>query len=206
MSIIVDFKLIFFRKKFYKKFDTNLRPASIFGLDRIKKIGKYSYGPLRIRDWNNPKEGISIGEFVSIGENVDFMLGGEHPTNCGSTFPFIEYFAEGQREITGTKGEIVVEDDVWIGSHSVILSGVKLGQGSIVAAGSVVTKDVPPYAIVGGAPAKLIKYRFSQEIIDKMLAKADYSKLSEKKIKEHIELFCKEITEENVDEYLELFR
>ena len=87
-----------------------------------------------------------------------------------------------------SKGNIIVEDDVWIGSNCVILSGVKIGKGSIVGAGSVVTKDVEPYSIVGGSPAKLIKYRFSAEIIT-ALNKIDYSKITKETYFKHKELF-----------------
>ena len=85
-----------------------------------------------------------------------------------------------------SKGNIIVDDDVWIGFRSTILSGVHIGQGAIVAAGSLVTKDVPPYAIVGGVPAKVIKYRFSPEMITELL-KVDYNQLTEELVKEHIE-------------------
>jgi len=79
-----------------------------------------------------------------------------------------------------------VNDDVWIGHGSTILSGVRIGQGAVVAAGSVVTKDVPLYAIVGGVPAKVIKYRFEPEMIEQLL-KVDYSKLDEEMVRSHVE-------------------
>jgi serine acetyltransferase len=91
-----------------------------------------------------------------------------------------------------SKGNIVIDDDVWIGYGVTILSGVHIGQGAVVAAGAVVTKDVPPYAIVGGVPAKIIKYRFSPEIIEELM-KIDYSKLEEDDIKNHIDDLYSEI-------------
>lgn len=75
-------------------------------------------------------------------------------------------------------GGVRVDDDVWIGYRSTILDGVHLGQGSVIAAGSVVSSDVPPYAIVGGVPAKVIKYRFSQEIIDDLL-RIDFNRIDQ---------------------------
>ena len=81
------------------------------------------------------------------------------------------------------RGDITVDDDVWIGFYATIMSGVHIGQGAVVAAGAVVTKDVPPYAIVGGVPAKIIKYRFSPEVIEQLL-KMDYSKLTDNMIRE----------------------
>jgi virginiamycin A acetyltransferase len=68
------------------------------------------------------------------------------------------------------KGDIIIENDVWIGANSTIMSGIKIGNGAIVAAGSTVTKDVPPYAIVAGNPAKVVKYRFTEEQIEKLLS------------------------------------
>lgn len=84
----------------------------------------------------------------------------------------------------------MIKDDVWIGAQATIMSGVTIGQGAVIGAKALVTKDVPPYAIVGGVPAKVIKYRFEKEIIDELL-KIDFSKLDYKVIKEHITLFEK---------------
>ena len=74
-----------------------------------------------------------------------------------------------------TNGDIVVGDDVWVGQRAIIMSGVNIGQGAVIGAGAIVTKNVPPYAIVGGIPAKVIRYRFSEELIQELL-KIDYSK------------------------------
>ena len=100
-----------------------------------------------------------------------------------------------------SKGNIIVDDDVWIGFRSTILSGVHIGQGAIVAAGSVVTKDVPPYAIVGGVPAKVIKYRFSPEMITELL-RVDYSQLTEELVKEHIEDLYKDLEDKGQLQWL----
>ena len=100
-----------------------------------------------------------------------------------------------------TKGPIIISDDVWIGFGCLILSGVKIGQGAVVAAGSVVTKDIEPYAIVGGTPAKFIKYRFDKEIRDKLL-KIDFSKIDDNFILENKEHLYDEINADNIDEFL----
>lgn len=100
-----------------------------------------------------------------------------------------------------SKGSIVIKDDVWVGANSLILSGVTIGQGAVVAAGSVVTKDVPPYAIVGGNPAKIIRYRFEEKIIKKLL-KIDYSKINPDKIIPNIKYWYEQVTEKNIDELL----
>lgn len=99
-----------------------------------------------------------------------FLLGGEHRADWITTYPFNALFGEGAH-ITGhpsSKGDIVVGNDVWIGYQSCISSGVTIGNGAIIGARSVITKDVPPYAIVAGNPAKFVRYRFPQETIDKL--------------------------------------
>lgn len=100
-----------------------------------------------------------------------------------------------------TKGPIIVEDDVWIGNNAIILSGITIGKGAIVAAGSVVTKNVEPYSIVGGNPAQLIKYRFSEEVIRQLL-NVDLSKIDMQFILENEELLYKTINEDNLKELL----
>jgi acetyltransferase-like isoleucine patch superfamily enzyme len=92
-----------------------------------------------------------------------------------------------EKDIT-SKGDIVIENDVWIGAHCVVLSGAHISTGAIVAANSVVTGFVPPYAIVGGSPAKVIKYRFNQDTINTLL-KSAWWEWSVEKIKAHKELF-----------------
>jgi len=134
-------------------------------------ICDYTYskvGPT-IFSWNDETK-LKIGKFCSLAEEVVFILGGEHRADWITTYPFNALFDEGAH-ITGhpsSKGDIVVGNDVWIGYQSCILSGVTIGNGAIIGAKSVVTKDVPPYAIVAGNPAKFIRYRFPQETIDKL--------------------------------------
>lgn len=154
---------------------SRLLPKNECAIELIK-CGKYSYGSPYVFSFKNKNEKLEIGHFVSIAENVSFLLSGNHNIDTFSTFPFKNhYFGEKIGEGWG-KGPITVCDDVWIGYGAIILSGVTIGQGAVVAAGSVVTKDVEPYSIVGGNPAKLIKYRFSKELIEEM-KKIDFSKL-----------------------------
>jgi acetyltransferase-like isoleucine patch superfamily enzyme len=166
------------------------------------KVGRKTYGGLIIYGFDLSKESLTIGNFVSIGGNVTFLLGGNHSYHGLSSYPFkAQYF--GQIEAI-SKGPIVVRDDVWIGHGSIILSGVTIGRGSVVAAGSVVAKDVAPYSIVGGNPAKLIKYRFEDSIIEK-LNHFDFAKLSDEKILALCELLYEPLTAENVDSILAQF-
>jgi len=112
---------------------------------------------------------ITIGNFCSIARNVTFQ---EYNHNHQKlTMYMVRKNLEGKpfKEDVISKGPIVVEHDVWIGTHCVVLSGVKIGTGAIVAANSVVSANVPPYAIVAGSPAKIIKYRFSENTISSLL-------------------------------------
>jgi acetyltransferase-like isoleucine patch superfamily enzyme len=141
---------------------------NIFRFDRVS-VGKKTYGVLNVTDFSPLDTKLKIGNYCSISLGVHFLLGGEHQIDSISTYPFkVKCF--GYEQEAGSKGDIVVGDDVWIGTSAIICSGVKIGQGAIVAAGAVVTKDVPPYAVVGGNPARVIKYRFNQDIITKLLS------------------------------------
>ena len=111
-------------------------------------------------------------------------MSGEHRYDTISTFPF-QVHMQGAPYEALCKGSIIIGDDVWVGDNALIMSGVHIGQGAVIAAGSVVTKDVPPYAIVGGIPAKLIKYRFEPDLIEELL-KIDYSKLNAQMIRDHM--------------------
>lgn len=147
-------------------------------------VGKGSYGKLSIKNYGTNNI-VKIGCYCSIGDEVLFLASLEHPTNHLSTYPFRVYQNNEKSEMF-SKGDIILEDDVWVGYRAMILSGVHIGQGAVVAAGAVVTKDVPPYAIVGGVPAKIIKYRFSPEVIEQLL-KLDYCKLTDDMIREKID-------------------
>ena len=163
------------------------------------KAGRRSYGGLTLWSFGAEDERLTIGNFVSIADDVKFLLGGNHAYQGFSTFPFLtKYFATLE---SVSKGPILVQDDVWIGFNSTIMSGVTIGQGAIVAAGSLVTKDVAPYSIVGGHPAKLIKYRFEREVIDK-LVHYDFASLSDETILKNRETMYQELTPENIDDVL----
>lgn len=122
---------------------------------------------------------LTIGNYCSIAEEVTFLLSVDHPTNHLFIYPFKAMYED--TPCATTKGDIIIEDDVWLGYRSTILSGVRIGKGAIVAAGAVVSKDVPPYAIVGGVPARVLKYRFSEtvikELIDDELSSLSYNEI-----------------------------
>lgn len=167
-------RLEIFRKKFCKYFpDNDVLPMNVFDKDLIS-IGKYTYGELKVITFNN-KSHLTIGAYCSIAQNVTFLLDVEHNYKAFSTYPFNAKLFDGGDEAF-SKGDIIIDDDVWIGYGATIMSGVHIGKGAIVASNALVTGDIPPYAIYGGIPAKIIKYRFDKEIIDELM-KIDYSKL-----------------------------
>lgn len=155
------------------------------------EVGNYTYGKLNVLNEGN-KYKLKIGNFCSIGPNVKFILHADHNVKSISTFPFhVKCIHDGKSDAV-SNGDIVIEDDVWLGSDCTVLSGVTIKQGAVAAAGSVITKDVPPYAIVGGVPAKIIKYRFSEEMIRELL-NVDYSKLTKEQVETHMEQLEKEL-------------
>jgi len=130
-------------------------------------IGNHSYVSSNSRVIN-----ADIGKFCSIASFVTIGLG-KHPTNYISTHPAL--YSNNKGFLTFSKDEIYkeyepikIENDVWIGSNCLIMDGVKIHNGAIVASGAVVTKDVLPYEIVGGVPAKHIRYRFDENIVNKL--------------------------------------
>jgi len=121
--------------------------------------GSYAGGGFELLNENDGGN-VSIGRFTSIGNWVKVFCGGYHRVDWVTTSPIHE-----TRQTTYSKGETFIGSDCWIGTGAVLMSGVKVNDGAVVAAYSVVTKDVPHYAIVGGNPAKLIRYRFTEEQI-----------------------------------------
>lgn len=167
----------------------NAENESLFPINKVH-VGKYSYGPLRVIPYSEYDSDLYIGNFCSIAGNVTFLLGGEHQYNYISTYPFKAIFLrEGEAQ---SKGDIIVEDDVWIGYGATILSGVTLARGTIVAAGSVVVKSTEPYSIIGGNPAKLIKKRFSETTIEKLM-RISFNGWDEKYIQKNINSIYKEL-------------
>lgn len=176
---------------------------NIINIDIIK-VGKGSYGHINVLSFENKNERLDIGNYVSIANNVTFILGGNHQINTFSTYPIkaktIEPCSEDDAQ---TKGAIIVEDEVWIGANVTILSGVRVGKGAIIAAGSIVTKDIEPFAIVGGSPARFIKYRIDEKLIP-IREKINLIDIDKEKIIKNIDLFYQELNEENLEKIINL--
>lgn len=188
----------YYREYREKNYDNFTYPVNMFDLDYVT-VGKKTYGGIKILGGGTLHlcgRKIKIGNYCSIASNVTFIPQLDHYTNHISTYPFkVKVMCEQFEAIS--KGDIVINDDVWIGYGATILSGVHIGQGAIIMAGAVVSKDIPPYAMAGGVPARPLKYRFSENIIRKLMA-IDFSKLDDELIREHInELY--ETVNENTD-------
>lgn len=135
-------------------------------------MGRGTYGNPRVVTFPGDTARVTIGSFTSMGRDVQLMDGGNHRIDWVTTFPFRAVYglegayADGHPE---TKGDIEIGSDVWIGRGARVMSGITIGHGAVVAAYSVVTKDVRPYAIVAGVPASERRRRFSDEQIEALL-------------------------------------
>lgn len=135
-------------------------------VENFKKNVKYHF------DFTGDK--LIIGKFCQIASGVEFIMnGGNHLVEGISTFPFSIFGNGWEGAMEGkafpNKGNTEIGNDVWIGYRSLIMPGVKIGDGAIIATASVVTKDIPPYSIVGGNPAKILRRRFDEAVIGKLL-------------------------------------
>lgn len=141
-------------------------------------MGYGSYGMPLVHDWQEGST-LTIGAFCSIAKDVNIFLGGHHRSDWVTTFPF-PAFVKSESDIKGyafSRGDITIGNDVWLCTGSIILSGVNIGHGSVVAAGAVVTKDVEPYSIVAGNPARWVRsvsvklvVRYSKRLASSSLA------------------------------------
>ena len=138
----------------------------------LLSIGRHTYGGPRVEVFRGSDAKVTIGSFCSISRGVVFLTGGVHPVEWVSTFPFRIRFGLERAYDDGmptSNGPIVVGNDVWIGTEAMILSGVTVGHGAVIAARSVVTRDVPDYAVVAGVPARVIGMRFAEDIVEDLL-------------------------------------
>lgn len=163
-------------RRFKKKYATN-----------NYTIGRGSYGVPEVHDWGEDAT-LQIGAFCSISAYVQIYLGGEHRLDWVTTSPLNLMFE--RKDISAharSKGDVIIGNDVWICGNAIILSGVTIGDGAVIGNGALVTRDVAPYSIVAGNPAKHIKYRFSPEIIADLLH-IKWWDWPEETLREHIHL------------------
>lgn len=159
-------------------------------------FGKYSYGIncIRIHPWEGREQRVIIGNFCSISSNLTIFLGANHRIDTVSTFPFgiinNDVFNNFEGVNVVSKGdEVNIGNDVWIGINVTIMPGVKIGDGAVIAMNSHVVKNVEPYTIVGGNPAKVIKKRFSDKQIEKLL-EIKWWYWPDEKINQYLPLLC----------------
>ena len=150
------------------------------------RAGKHTYGHdhCTIRAWERINDVIEVGSYCSFGRGVTFVIDGNHKMDTFSTYPFQTLFSESPVNVWG-KETPTVGNDVWVASNATIYSGVHIGDGAVVAGNSVVTKSVPPYAVVAGNPARIVKYRFPDDVIADLL-ELKWWTLPEETIRTHL--------------------
>ncbi len=168
-------------------------------------IGDYTYfddrrnGPENFEvnnvlyNYDFSKVKLVIGKFCAIAAETHFIMTGDHKLDAISTYPFpvFQHGWENAFSIAAlpVKGDIIVGNDVWFGYDSLIMNGTTIGHGAIIASGAVVVKDVPPYAIVAGNPAKVVKMRFDDKTIERLL-RISWWDWDIEKISRHLQLIC----------------
>ena len=158
--------------------------------DDFENVENYEKNVIYLFDFIGDK--LIIGKFCQIASDVTFIMNGaNHLLESFSTYPF-EIFGNGWENAMKNKkypfkGNTVIGNDVWIGYKATIMPGITIGDGAIISTHSTVVKDVPPYTIVGGNPAKEIRKRFSEETIDKLL-QLEWWNWAPEKITKHLDL------------------
>ena len=140
--------------------------------DGTLTMGAYSYGAPHIIKYPGDTGKVIIGKFCSIAHGTSILVGGNHRTDWISTYPFAAKFhLPGMPAVApgASRGDVVIGSDVWLGLGCRILSGIEIGHGAVVAASAMVTKSVPPYTVVAGNPAVVVKQRFTNDQIAALL-------------------------------------
>lgn len=189
MRIIKD-RLLYILDNLYKFRKENLYNRWI--RTHVLSVGEYTYGFPNIIHDKHSTSVVNIGKFCSIADGVNIFTGSNHNTNWVTTYPLrIMLNLEGKYKDgqPSTKGDVIIGNDVWIASNVTILSGVKIGDGSVIAANTIVSRDVPPYSVVAGNPQIILKLRFSEHEITQLL-KIKWWDWPIDKIREAVPLLC----------------
>lgn len=154
------------------------------------EIGIGTYGMPVVHDWHEGST-LKIGNYCSIANNVQILLGGLHRTDWISTFPFPAYMEEAAhiKNYGGSKGDVTIGSDVWLCTDCTILSGVTIGHGAVIACGAVVTKNVEPYSIVAGNPARHVRWRLEPQQ-RKALLEICWWDWPEQKVRQNVAKIC----------------
>jgi acetyltransferase-like isoleucine patch superfamily enzyme len=197
---------IFKKKKKYQKYflkDNIKKEIS----DGLAEVGDWTYGNPNIMRWDW-KDKLIVGKYSSIGPGVEIIFGGNHRSDWittsplpAGTFQYFEKFTKAKdiKDFITSKGNIVIGNDVWIGAKVLILSGSTIGDGAVVAAGSVIAGNVEPYTIVCGNPFRAIKKRFNEDQIKKLL-KIKWWDFDDNKVNAIAKTLCSE----NIDQFFKL--
>jgi acetyltransferase-like isoleucine patch superfamily enzyme len=176
------------------RFSNWLRDSNVLGsphkLPAGVTVGRHTYGLSRRKVLFPSRDApLNVGAFCSIAGEVLIMCIGNHAIDCATSFPIYSRILKKPEPVEngGKPRGVTIGNDVWIGHRALVLPGVNIGHGAVIGAGAVVTEDVPPYAIVGGVPAKVIRYRFSPDIISKLLA-IQWWQWDDKKIKRETDI------------------
>lgn len=165
--------------------------------------GDYTYGVenMTVKEWGEGSQ-LKIGKYCSIARGVLILLGGNHRTDWVSTYPFghIGHFPKIVSGHPQTNGDVIIGNDVWIGTNATIISGIKIGDGAVIATNSHVVKDVEPYSIVGGNPAKHIKYRFDKGTISELL-NIKWWDWDKDKVIQNISLLCSDDIQKFIEKH-----
>jgi len=139
-------------------------------------VGAYTYGAtnIEIRSWGGTGTHLTVGKYCSLASSLKIFLGGNHRADWITTYPFgyiynAEFGGEPDPATIYSNGNVSIANDVWIGEKVTIMSGINIGNGAVIAAGSVVTRNVDDYEVVGGNPAKQIQMRFAEDQIELLL-------------------------------------
>lgn len=163
------------------------------------KMGTNCYGVPNIKHAHADAM-LSIGSYCSIAKNVEIFLGGNHRVDWISSYPFPAYLHQAShiKDHETTRGNVNIGSDVWLCQNATIFSGITIGHGAVIANSAIVTKDVAPYEIVGGNPAKHIRWRFDEPTREALLASAWWD-WPEDEVLSVVELLCSD----NISEFLD---